>query len=245
MNNYQICAQWVLDQEHGKSPRVLDYGCGAGEIIKELRHNNIDASGCDIFYEGGDYSGSIDPALLDNKIIKKIENDTIPFESNSFDFVINNQVMEHVEDINIVLAEIQRVLKPGGKVLSLFPDNGIWRECHSGIPFLHWFPKGSQFRVYYAAAFRSLGFGHFKGDKTIMQWSRDFCDWLDQWTYYRSIKDIELSYSTYFSDIQHIEEYWLQKKLGGQGKNIASIVPVTAQQLFVHKFAGLVFVSSK
>ena len=245
MNNYQICSHWILEQQHDKNPQVLDYGCGAGEIIKQLRQNNIDAWGCDIFYEGGDYSASIDPEFMNNGIIKKMNNGNIPFDSNSFDFVINNQVMEHVEDINIVLSEIQRVLKPGGKVLSLFPDKGIWRECHSGIPFLHWFPKGSQFRISYAAAFRSLGFGHYKDDKSIMQWSRDFCEWLDKWTYYRSAKDIELSYSKYFSSIQHIEEYWLQKKLEGWGKNIASIVPISAQQLFVHKFAGLVFVASK
>ncbi len=60
----------------------------------------------------------IDTALFDDGIIKKMNGNTIPFDSASFDYVINNQVMEHVENLGTVLAEIQRVLKSDGVVLS-------------------------------------------------------------------------------------------------------------------------------
>ena len=106
MNNYEFCAQWVLDQGRGNNIRVLDYGCSAAEIVKELRNRDVNAFGCDIFYEGGDSSTSIDPTLFDRAIIRKMEGNTIPFDSASFDFVINNQVMEHVENLDSVLAEI-------------------------------------------------------------------------------------------------------------------------------------------
>src|ERR1035437_5481289 len=184
MNNYEFCVQWLLDQEHGKRAAVLDYGCGAGGIVTELRKRDVDAFGCDLFYEGGDYSRSIDPSLVDAGIIKKMVDGTIPFANASFDYVINNQVMEHTTDLDGVLAQIQRVLKAGGVVLSLFPDESVWRGGHCGVPFLHWFQKGSHVRVYYAAAFRALGFGHYKGAKSIMGWSREFCQWLDKWTHY-------------------------------------------------------------
>ncbi len=36
MNNYEFCAQWILDRKHGKNIRVLDYGCGPGKIVKAL-----------------------------------------------------------------------------------------------------------------------------------------------------------------------------------------------------------------
>lgn len=143
MNNYEFCTHWILDQKQGNDVRVLDYGCGAGEITEELQKNGIDAFGCDVFYEAGDYETSVRSDLMGG-VIKRMENSRIPFEANYFDFVTNNQVMEHVEDLNAVLSEIHRVLKPGGRVLSLFPDRAVWREGHCGIPFLHWFPKGSR-----------------------------------------------------------------------------------------------------
>jgi SAM-dependent methyltransferase len=241
MNNYEFCVQWVSDQECGSNIRVLDYGCGAGEIVKKLRHRGINAFGCDVFYEGGDYSSSVDAALL-GSVIRKIEGATIPFDVNSFDFVINNQVMEHVKDIDGVLCEIQRVLKPGGAILSLFPDKGVWREGHCGIAFLHWFPKCSHPRVYYAAACRALGFGYYKEDKSIMRWSRDFCKWLDNWTCYRTRQQINESYGKYFRDIKHIEDYWLRLRLG-QRQTLINWLPASAQRLAVRKLAGLVFVA--
>lgn len=243
MNNYEFCAQWILDQKHGKNVRVLDYGCGAGEIVKELRRRDVNAFGCDVFYEGGDYSTSIDPTFFDSTI-KRMEGNTIPFDSASFDFVINNQVMEHVKNLDCVLAEIQRVLKPGGTVVNLFPDKGVWREGHCGVPFLHWFPKGSRPRIYYAAACRILGLGYFKGNKSVMRWSQDFCEWLDKWTYYRTRQEIDSTYGKYFCDIRNIEDYWLKLRLGKR-KIVAAWLPASTQQLVVRKLAGLVFVARK
>ncbi|TFG92627.1 MAG: class I SAM-dependent methyltransferase [Syntrophobacterales bacterium] len=173
MDNYQFCAQWILQQPSYSGARVLDYGCGVGQIVKQLRAAHIDAFGCDTFYEGGDYSRFIEDGLLGD-VIMRMEGDRIPFGNECFDFIINNQVLEHVQDLDQVLVEMDRVLKSGGRILSLFPDRSVWREGHCGIPFLHWFPKGSKLRVYYAAAIRALGFGYHKEGKGVMQWSRDF-----------------------------------------------------------------------
>jgi SAM-dependent methyltransferase len=243
MNNYEFCAQWILDQAHGNDVRVLDYGCGAGQIVDELRKRRVNAFGCDVFYGGGDCSKSVHPKFF-GSFIKRMENYIIPFDSDLFDFVINNQVMEHVENFDTVLSEIRRVLKPGGVVLSLFPDKGVWREGHCGISFLHWFPKGSRLRVYYAAIFRILGFGYHKGNKGVMRWSKDFCDWLDKWTWYRSPAEIQSAYDKYFTATQHIEDYWLRQRVG-VGKTMVNYLPATVQQLVVRKFVGLVFTSRK
>jgi SAM-dependent methyltransferase len=211
--------------------------------VKELRRRGVDGFGCDVFYEGGDSSSLIEPALL-NTVIRRMEGNTIPYESTSFDFVVNNQVMEHVENLDSVLAEIRRVLKPGGMVINLFPDKGVWREGHCGVPFLHWFPKGTRPRVYYAAAFRTLGFGYHKKNLSIVRWSEDFCDWLDQWTFYRTRTEIDSTYDKYFCDVRHIEEHWLQVRLGKR-KIVAVWLPALIQQLVVRKLAGLIFVARK
>ena len=244
MNNYEFCTQWVLDQTPGRSVRVLDYGCGGGQVVQELRKRNVDAFGCDVFYKGGDSSNSVCAEFFDDGVIKKMDGNTIPFDDASFDFIINNQVMEHVENLDSVLAEIHRALKPGGVVLSLFPDKGVWRECHCGVPFLHWFPKGSRVRIYYAAGFRALGFGYNKGSKSIMRWSQDFSVWLDKWTYYRTQQEISSVYMKYFRDIRQIEELWLQRRLGGR-RYLVTWVPTSIQKLVVNRLGGLVFVARK
>ena len=244
MNNYEFCAQWVVDQDPDDSVRVLDYGCGAGHIVKELRKRNVNAFGCDVFYEGGDRSSLIEPELYDDGVIRRMAGDNIPFDDESFDFVVTNQVMEHVDDLDGVLAEIRRVLKPGGAVLSIFPDKGIWRECHCGIPFLHWFPKNSRFRVYYGAGFRALGFGHHGSYKNPMQWSRSFCIWLDKWTHYRKLREIHSTYGKYFEYLEHIEDYWLQVRLGDR-KSLVAWLPVPVQRFVVGKLGSRVFIARK
>ena len=195
------------------------------------------------FLWGGDYSSRVPPELY-GWVIKHMEHGVIPFSDESFDFVVNNQVMEHVENIDSVLAEIHRVLKPGGKVLSMFPDKSVWREGHCGIPLLHWFPKGSKNRVYYAAFLRAFGMGHHKGNKYILQWSRDFCEWIDQWTWYRSLREIHTAFEKRFVRLTHIEEQWLQIRYG-QRAMIIGWLPMQIRQWVVRKVGGLVFICTK
>jgi SAM-dependent methyltransferase len=237
MDNYRYCAEFVLRRIKDKpEAKILDFGCGTGRIVKLLRDNGVAAFGCDVFYGGG---ASPVPDDLSGIVIAMPGN-VIPFPASTFDTVINNQVMEHVEDIDAVLCEIHRVLKPGGLVLSLFPDHGIWREGHCGVPFLHWFPKHSAFRIYYALAWRSIGFGHFTEGKSRFQWSKDFCDWLDDWTVYRSYKEVSAAYEKYFAPMQHIEDDWLDKRLGP----LVWPFPKQLKRVFVKKMAGLVFTES-
>jgi ubiquinone/menaquinone biosynthesis C-methylase UbiE len=164
--------------------------------------------------------------------------DAIPFEDQSFDIVVSNTVLEHVKDLDMVFAEIARVLRPNGRSLHIFPHLECWREGHCEIPFLHRFPSG-RVRTYYAAAWRTLGFGtHHKG-KSVMQWSRDFCVWLDDWTFYRPLSEINETASTHFEKVSYIEPQWLETRIPR-----TKIIPEFLQRLIVRKMAGIVMITN-
>jgi ubiquinone/menaquinone biosynthesis C-methylase UbiE len=51
----------------------------------------------------------------------------IPFDDESFDFVMATDVIEHVDDDSLALREIARILKPGGAVLITVPAfRALW-----------------------------------------------------------------------------------------------------------------------
>ena len=65
----------------------------------------MDAWGCDVFYEGGDYSTQIPQP---RPFIRRIVGAEIPYEDNGFDIVFSNQVFEHVPDMTGLWVEIAR-----------------------------------------------------------------------------------------------------------------------------------------
>jgi ubiquinone/menaquinone biosynthesis C-methylase UbiE len=96
-----------------KKLKILDVGCGVGDktekFVSKLSKNKISGIyGLDIL--------SPDKIRLKAIIYKKldIENDTYPFEENTFDIVICNQVIEHLLNKDFLLEEVYRVLKKGG-----------------------------------------------------------------------------------------------------------------------------------
>ena len=227
MDNYEYCATWVTEHIPSAAARVLDYGCGDGRIVGALRELGVEAYGCDVFYQGGDVSRRV-PAGMFGSVIRRMEGGRIPFEDQSFDIVTSNQVIEHVEDLESVVAELARVTKPGGFIMSLFPDKSSWREVHCGIPFLHRFPKGSTSRVYYAALLRLCGLGNFKNGKRTLQWSRDFCTWLDDWTFYRPIDEVKACFLTRFESVTEEGDAWLRRRFGGRAMFLG-VMPHSAQ----------------
>lgn len=252
--NHEFCRDAVLARLRDDcctAGRVLDYGCGAGQVVKALRDAGVDAYGADAFYQGGNSLKRLenDPLFLSG-VIRRMSGDQTDFDSATFDLAVSNQVLEHVEDLNRVLDELYRVLKPGGAVLSLFPDKGVWREGHCGIPFLHRFPKGSRARTVYAFTLRSCGFGYFKDGRTRWDWSRNFCQWLDNWTYYRTLDEIHASFQRRFTQLEHIEDTYLAYRL--RRSSLAPLATISrsrmirpASRVFLRKMMGLVFWARK
>ncbi len=51
----------------------------------------------------------------------KVDIREIPFKDGTFDYVIANHVLEHIDDLGKALSELKRVIKPEGKIILSFP----------------------------------------------------------------------------------------------------------------------------
>ena len=67
----------------------------------------------------------------------------LPYEDNSFDFIVSTDTFEHVQDLKNTMNECFRVLKPNGMLLAVFPQFHQPFESHlnfvTKLPCLHWF----------------------------------------------------------------------------------------------------------
>lgn len=231
--------------------RVLDFGCGAGKLVAAGRESGIDMSGADIYYGGSQARAEAEASGLLGTAIIEVSGGRIGFPDRYFDLVVNNQVLEHVEDLEAVLQEIHRILKPGGGVLSLFPSRDVMREGHIGIPFSHWFRKGSHLRFYYTWALRSAGLWTWKEQApTKRQWAADKLEWIDRYTHYRSREEIFQAFNRYFRNEMRESDYIRFRLLHRPGREwIASVVSLpgaaaASRELF-RKLAFLVIYSRK
>jgi arsenite methyltransferase len=106
--------------------RVLDLGVGPGFLASEVAAR----VGPDGLVAGVDVSESM-LAIARTRVVAgpaapvqlRIGSATdLPYEDQSFDAVVTTQVLEYVSDIPAALAEIRRMLRPGGRVLVLDTD---------------------------------------------------------------------------------------------------------------------------
>src|SRR5680860_763610 len=124
--NLQIV--YSLKKNIPRNSKVLDWGCGYGDISYLLKNKRPDLKIqlYDIFYSNP-WKTLIKKAGLD-KILSR-DQKKIPFGENSFDAIIAAGVLEHVEDQECSLAELYRILKPKGQLfVYLYPNSFSYTE---------------------------------------------------------------------------------------------------------------------
>lgn len=103
-------------------PRVLDYGCGAGEFSRLLVGIGYQVVGADIshlFLRDALQRHGGQPGLC---FVQTEPGTRLPFGEGYFDAVTAINVIEHVAQPAAVLGELARVLKPGGVMVLTFPN---------------------------------------------------------------------------------------------------------------------------
>lgn len=96
--------------------RLLDLGCGRGEFLRGFRRCGLDAC-------GADQSDAARRLCPDAEVrTADLENAAIPYDDDSFDVLYSKSVLEHFYYPERLVREMLRVLKPGGRVISMVPD---------------------------------------------------------------------------------------------------------------------------
>ena len=142
---------------------VLDIGCGDAGAIIAFAERGARCAGIECFetsLERGRLRAADHGVTVD---LRKGVAESIPYPDSSFDLVMLDNVLEHVNDRPLTLREIRRVLKPGGllymvtpKPLSLY---SLWNDPHYDLAGLVLMPRRLQ--IWYFEKIRGGGEGTY------------------------------------------------------------------------------------
>jgi SAM-dependent methyltransferase len=145
---------------HNKDIKILDYGCGGGQLVTYLRligYNNC-------------YGVDVNDQSTNNRFLEKLgiseqvcfiyDSITLPFNDEFFDTVISKQVLEHVHNLGDYYKQTSRVLKKGGYAFFEFPHRLIPFDSHSRTWFIHYFPRF--IRRYLYDVFTEKGYPYYE-----------------------------------------------------------------------------------
>jgi demethylmenaquinone methyltransferase/2-methoxy-6-polyprenyl-1,4-benzoquinol methylase len=122
-------ARLVAMAEVKAGERALDLACGTGDIAFAVADRGARTTGLDITHR------MLQLARLRKGSVTFLTGDmtSLPFASRTFDLVTTGYGLRNVPDLDAALAEIARVLKPGGRLLSLDfnkPESAIVRGAY-------------------------------------------------------------------------------------------------------------------
>ncbi|OHA64756.1 MAG: hypothetical protein A2843_02455 [Candidatus Wildermuthbacteria bacterium RIFCSPHIGHO2_01_FULL_48_27b] len=122
--------QRYLDAREGE--KVLEIGCNRGALVKRLQGLGVDAYGVDINAE------AIADRVTNN--LSVMDATHLEFPDNSFDKVYSLHTIEHIPDLQKALTEMERILKPQGRLVLTYPIEpsfmrGFWCLYHAVVVY--------------------------------------------------------------------------------------------------------------
>jgi len=127
----------------GRTDRALDIGCGDGRLTAELEAAELTAA---------DVSAvALERArrrLLDATLVLVRTDAVLPFDDGGFDLMLCAETLEHVRDVQLLLSEARRVLRPGGTLAITTPAAPpLMRPPDPLSPHLRFFTRRSLERL--------------------------------------------------------------------------------------------------
>ena len=108
----------LLEAPHdGASPRMLDVGCGAGELVYLMRRDRVDASGLEPGIEFAEFARTVLRVPIQTAAV-----DAATVSEASLDLVTMFHALEHVPDPRAVLNAARGWLRRGGRLVVEVPN---------------------------------------------------------------------------------------------------------------------------
>jgi SAM-dependent methyltransferase len=190
--------------------RVLDFGCGAGALIGRMQECGYDAYGCDI---RGPWT--LEPVVAADRIrFVTIEPYRLPYDDDTFDVVFSTSVFEHALNKDECLAEIHRILKPGGYSMHILPSKWYmpW-EPHIYVPFANF--MWPNVPMWWLNLWAFLGVRNWLQTRMTWreaaEWNRDYCRrGLSYWT----LKELRQTSQQVFGNFELPMQYFIEHSEG-------------------------------
>lgn len=144
--------------------RVLDIGCGVGDFLHTMEQKGWETVGI----EPSEDAKAIAKKRIKAQVLDTEEQETLP--ENSFDLITMWHVLEHVDDLHWQLNQLERLVKPNGRVVIAVPnynsyDGVFYKEKWAAydVPrHLNHFNQETLVRM-----FKNNNFTHIKTEKLI------------------------------------------------------------------------------
>jgi 2-polyprenyl-3-methyl-5-hydroxy-6-metoxy-1,4-benzoquinol methylase len=118
-----------------RDKRILDVGCGRGELVIQSAMRGADAWGIDYAQAAVDIAAGAlatvdDAALAERMHVRQADVKALPFDDNYFDVVFMMDVVEHLYPHELAAAfdELHRTMRPGGLLVMHTSPNKIFEE---------------------------------------------------------------------------------------------------------------------
>lgn len=124
----------IIRKEFAEGAKLLHAGCGSGQVDVDL-HDHASITAVDISVAALERYSKENPKAA---AIKHASALALPFPDASFDGAYNLGVIEHFEKLEIqqMLAELHRVVRPGGKVVVFWPH--AYATSVAVLNSIHW-----------------------------------------------------------------------------------------------------------
>jgi len=121
--------------------RILDIGCGYGDVALGLGRKGYEVIGADIFLPGVRAASKVSSEMHLNTMFLMSPVESLGLRKESVGLAICYNIWEHVENPQALLNQIARVLQPDGTLFMVVPNRFWIMETHYRLPLLSWFPR--------------------------------------------------------------------------------------------------------
>jgi ubiquinone/menaquinone biosynthesis C-methylase UbiE len=134
----------------GAVDAALDLGCGDGLLTGELSATVV--VGADVSPVALSRARERLPEAVD--LVELEPGEDLPFADNQFELVLCAETLEHVQDVQRLLSEVRRVLRPGGRLAVTTPAHTVLMRPPDPLsPHLRFFTRRTLRRLLGAMGF--------------------------------------------------------------------------------------------